>query len=199
MGYQRNENISCLWRCQNQTHQFEKGPKSNTSIWERAIITHIKIKQMPHERKVPKFHNLGIPLNCLNMRNYLFKYPQLFFVQIHVIFLIYTQKCVWYTRMLKKSNKPYIVDLQSLLRNCVELFLELIMIMYLNTIIIIIVQNWHKNYKLVFVREVGLSCFIVTFNYFSVISWRSVLLLEETGVHWENPPTCRKSLTKFIT
>jgi type III secretory pathway component EscU len=153
MGYQRNENISCLWRCQNQTHQFEKGPKSNTSIWERAKITHIKIKQMLHERKVPKFHNLGIPLNCLNMRNYLFKYPQLFFVQIHVIFLIYTQKCVWYTRILKKSNKPYIVDLQSLLRNCLELFLELIMIMYLNTIIIIIVQNWHKNYKLVFVWD----------------------------------------------
>ena len=81
----------------------------------------------------------------------------------------------------------------------VDLFLVLIMIMYLNTIIIIIVQNWHKNYKLVFVWEIGLSCFIVTFNYFSAISWRSVLLLEETGVHWENPPSCRKSLTKFIT
>ena len=27
------------------------------------------------------------------------------------------------------------------------------MIMYLNTIIIIIVQNWHKNYKLVFVWD----------------------------------------------
>ena len=32
----------------------------------------------------------------------------------------------------------------------------------------------------------------------SVISWRSVLLVEETGVPRENH-TCRKSLTNFIT
>jgi hypothetical protein len=39
-----------------------------------------------------------------------------------------------------------------------------------------------------------------TFNNISVISWRSVLLLEETGVPRENKPqTCRKSLTNLIT
>jgi hypothetical protein len=42
----------------------------------------------------------------------------------------------------------------------------------------------------------GLSA---TFNNISaVISWRSVLLVEET-VLGEKPPTCRKSLTNFIT
>jgi hypothetical protein len=42
--------------------------------------------------------------------------------------------------------------------------------------------------------------FNATFNNISVISWRSVLLVEETGVHGSrNPPTCRKSLTNFIT
>ena len=41
--------------------------------------------------------------------------------------------------------------------------------------------------------------FNATFNIISVISWPSVLLVEETGVPGENPPTCRKSLTNFIT
>jgi len=36
----------------------------------------------------------------------------------------------------------------------------------------------------------------VTFNNISVISWQSVLLVEETGVPREN---YRKSLTNFIT
>jgi hypothetical protein len=40
--------------------------------------------------------------------------------------------------------------------------------------------------------------FNATFNNISVISWRSVLLVEETGVPWEKPP-CRKSLTNLIT
>jgi hypothetical protein len=38
------------------------------------------------------------------------------------------------------------------------------------------------------------------FNNISAISWRSVLLVEETGVPEENKPsTCRKYLTNFIT
>ena len=42
--------------------------------------------------------------------------------------------------------------------------------------------------------------FCATFNNISVISWRSVLLLEETGVPGENKPqTCCKSLTNLIT
>ena len=41
--------------------------------------------------------------------------------------------------------------------------------------------------------------FYPTFNNISVISWRSVLLLEETGVPRRKPPTYRKSLTDFIT
>jgi hypothetical protein len=94
-------------------HQlFMKVPKSNTSIWERAKIKHINLRKGQNythqnktdERKVPKFHNLGIPLNCLNMRNYLFKYPQLFFVQIHVIFFnIYAKMCMIYPYIKKKQ------------------------------------------------------------------------------------------------
>ena len=42
--------------------------------------------------------------------------------------------------------------------------------------------------------------FYASFNNISVKSWRSVLLLKETGVHRENHrPACRKSLTNFIT
>jgi len=37
-----------------------------------------------------------------------------------------------------------------------------------------------------------------TFKDISVISWRSVLLVEENGVPGKKPPTCRKSLTNFI-
>jgi hypothetical protein len=40
--------------------------------------------------------------------------------------------------------------------------------------------------------------FNATFINISVISWRSVLLVEETGVPGENQ-ICRKSLTNFIT
>ena len=35
--------------------------------------------------------------------------------------------------------------------------------------------------------------FNATFNNISVISWQSVLLVEETGEHEKKPPTCRKS------
>ena len=41
--------------------------------------------------------------------------------------------------------------------------------------------------------------FNATFNNISVISWRSVLLVEETGIPGKKPLTCRKSLTNFIT
>ena len=40
--------------------------------------------------------------------------------------------------------------------------------------------------------------FTATFNNISVISWRLVLLVDETGVP-EEPPTCRKSLTDRLT
>ena len=46
------------------------------------------------------------------------------------------------------------------------------------------------------------SWFIVlnaTFNNIPVISWRSVLLVEKTRVPGKKLPTCRKSLTNFIT
>jgi len=40
--------------------------------------------------------------------------------------------------------------------------------------------------------------FNATFNNISAISWRSILLMEETGVP-EKPLPCRKTLTDFIT
>jgi pectin methylesterase-like acyl-CoA thioesterase len=42
--------------------------------------------------------------------------------------------------------------------------------------------------------------FDATFNNISVISWRSVLFVEETGVfEREKTPTCRMLVTNFIT
>ena len=41
--------------------------------------------------------------------------------------------------------------------------------------------------------------FNTTFNNISDISWRSVLLVVETRVVGEKPPTYCKSLTNFIT
>ena len=53
------------------------------------------------------------------------------------------------------------------------------------------------GYKRVGVR---VMVFNTTFNNISAISWRSVLLVEETGVLGESkPPTYRKSLTHFVT
>jgi hypothetical protein len=45
------------------------------------------------------------------------------------------------------------------------------------------------------VREVRVIVFNATFNNISIISWRSVLLVEETGVPGVKP-TCCKSMTK---
>ena len=36
----------------------------------------------------------------------------------------------------------------------------------------------------------GVMVFSATFNNFSVISWRPVLLVEETGIPWEKTQTC---------
>jgi len=41
--------------------------------------------------------------------------------------------------------------------------------------------------------------FNATFNNISIISWRSVLLVGETGMPAEIHRHCRKSLTNFIT
>ena len=46
---------------------------------------------------------------------------------------------------------------------------------------------------------VSLMVFNHTFNTISVISWKSVLSVEETGGSGEKPPTCSNSLTNFIT
>ena len=46
--------------------------------------------------------------------------------------------------------------------------------------------------------RVRIMVFNSNFSNISVISWRSVLLVEETEVPGKNPPTCRKSLTNFI-
>ena len=48
------------------------------------------------------------------------------------------------------------------------------------------------NYRV----KVRVMVFNATFNNISVLSRRSVLLEEETGVA-EKPPTCHKSLTNF--
>jgi transcriptional regulator len=38
-----------------------------------------------------------------------------------------------------------------------------------------------------------------TFNNISVISWRSVLLVEKNRNTWKISPTCRKSLIKIVS
>ena len=54
-------------------------------------------------------------------------------------------------------------------------------------------NGFQRRWSLMFVC---LMVFNATFNNISVISWRSVLLVEETG---RKPPTCRKSLTNIFT
>ena len=45
----------------------------------------------------------------------------------------------------------------------------------------------------------ALCCLMPFSTIFRLISWRSVLLVEETRVPGEKPLTCRKSLTNFLT
>jgi hypothetical protein len=56
-----------------------------------------------------------------------------------------------------------------------------------------------KRFSFVHLRFYGIRVMVLnaTFSNISVISWRSVLLVEETRVPRENQ-TCRKSLTNFI-
>jgi hypothetical protein len=46
---------------------------------------------------------------------------------------------------------------------------------------------------------VRVMVFNATFNNILVISWWSVLLMEETGINARRKPPCHKSLTNFIT
>jgi hypothetical protein len=46
---------------------------------------------------------------------------------------------------------------------------------------------------------VCLMVFNATFKNISAISWRSVLLVEETGWSWKKTPTCHKSMANFVT
>ena len=59
-------------------------------------------------------------------------------------------------------------------------------------------HKWLTNFiKLICINIwVGLWC--LTFDNISVISWRSVLLVEETGAPEKYPSPCRKSLTNYI-
>ena len=58
----------------------------------------------------------------------------------------------------------------------------------------------YKNYDLIVIRLVDWSMvFNATFNNISVISWRLVLLMEETEVPEENHGPVAKSLTNFTT
>ena len=61
-----------------------------------------------------------------------------------------------------------------------------------------VIPNSQIPYISEYMLFVCLMAFIATFNNISVISWRSVLLVEETGGPGEKPLTCRKSLTIFI-
>jgi hypothetical protein len=54
-----------------------------------------------------------------------------------------------------------------------------------------------KIIQVIYINK-GVMVFNGPFNNISDISWRSVLLLEETGVPGENQTNC-KSLTNFIT
>ena len=55
------------------------------------------------------------------------------------------------------------------------------------------------SYILMVLVRFGFMVFEVTFNNISVISWWSVLLVEETRVPGENHRPAAKSLTNFIT
>jgi hypothetical protein len=54
-----------------------------------------------------------------------------------------------------------------------------------------------KYLHLEIIYRVRIMVFNATFNNIPVISWRSVLLVEETRVPREPPTTCGKSLTNF--
>jgi hypothetical protein len=59
---------------------------------------------------------------------------------------------------------------------------------------------WKLQLKIGYIYRLGVNLMVFndTFNNISAISWRSVLLVDETGVPGETI-TCRKSLTNFIT
>jgi hypothetical protein len=60
-------------------------------------------------------------------------------------------------------------------------------------------KEWeYKEQVSYFGVRVWVSVFYTTFNNIAVISWQSILLVEQTVVP-RKPPTCRKSLTNFIT
>jgi hypothetical protein len=58
---------------------------------------------------------------------------------------------------------------------------------------------WYLQTLHVNVGEGKIMVLNTTFNNMSAISWQSVLFVGETGDIQRIPPTCRKSMTNFIT
>jgi hypothetical protein len=65
----------------------------------------------------------------------------------------------------------------------------------------IITLRFKRHILNIVIREIGLWVMMLTanFNNISAISWRSLLLVEKTGVRGEKQTTCRKSMTNFIS
>ena len=61
-------------------------------------------------------------------------------------------------------------------------------------------ENSQKSVIIILFNGVISVCFVclvvfnATFNNISVLSWQSVLLVEETGGSQRKPPTCRKNV-----
>ena len=99
--------------------------------------------------------------------------------------------CYMYLLTLKKKNCSF-----ALLDQCESS--TLYFHHSVSVIVIIVLYRYFKYSSQKLMDKIGLVFWFVvfnaTFNNISIISWQSVLLVEET---WRKPPTCRKSLTIF--
>jgi hypothetical protein len=114
----------------------------------------------------------------------------------------------WCTCVLKSKQEGVLLWRRSLLSKFFFYFYFLVLfftVHYFNRMLELF-RYVQDQSKMIYMWSVILHVFPVrvivfnaTLNNISVISWRSVLLVKETGVPGENHMTCRKSLTNFIT
>jgi hypothetical protein len=87
---------------------------------------------------------------------------------------------------LKSYNGLFVTEIFGPRCNCIGVIVRY----NLNSFILKIHRNIRSHFFIIrYVTTIGLIWFMVfnaTFNNISVISWRSVLLMEETGVYGEN-------------
>ena len=121
---------------------------------------------------------VSVKINCLTSLHWMINVSEHCLRKLAILHL--SNMCQMYQDIIHDDKLPHVANVYNVYY--AMLFMK---INYLTSLLcVILVPKWY-------------SWIIATFNNISIISWRSVLFVEETGVPGENHRPARKSLTNY--